>query len=130
MLHPQTIAAAVLAIVAALNGSDALDAQPARRVRPPRGQQYDFWFGTSKLSELKFQKKFRLSRDALVDLTVGPITGHFRTPEIGPTARMWRQWAIPHRLPGLWGAERARIPLKLQRGYQASCALGSRCSRL
>ena len=51
MLHPQTIAAAVLAIVAALNGSDALDAQPARRVRPPRGQQYDFWFGTtSKLT--------------------------------------------------------------------------------
>ncbi len=70
MLHPQTIAAAVLAIVAALNGSDALDAQPARRVRPPRGQQYDFWFGTSKLTELKFQKKFRLSRDAFpVDLT-------------------------------------------------------------
>ena len=61
---------------------------------------------------------------------VGPITGHFRTPEIGPTARMWRQWAIPHRLPGLWGAERARIPPNLQRGYQASCALGSRCSRL
>ena len=65
MLHPQTIAAAVLAIVAALNGSDALDAQPARPAfgrREARGQQYDFWIGTSKFKELKFQKKFRLSR--------------------------------------------------------------------